>query len=615
MNMSLQAGQNQAQPIKMYGITPPISTAAPTTKENTLNDQLIQELKNQGTFESAAATAKREETLNILQKLAQEFVYKVSLAKNMTEGMARDAGGKVYTFGSYKLGVHSPGSDIDTLLVVPKHVTKNDFFTVFDELLRERPELEEIVPVPDAYVPIIKIEFNGIAVDLICARLDIPQVPLDLNLNDNNLLRNIDDPNARALNGTRVADQILELVPRPIVFKHALRCIKLWAKRKAVYGNIFGFPGGVAWALLVARICQLYPNAVSAVIISRFFYILRQWRWPEPVLLKKIEDGPLRLNIWNPQRNPKDRKHLMPVITPAYPSMCATHNITRSTQKVIIGEFDKGYNLMNGIMSGQNTWSELFKKHDFFHRYKFYLTIIVATRSNAEVHSKWKGMVESKVRLLVQKLEVVEGVDLAHPFVEPIEKSFYVSNEEVGPFLENVGTLKCEQEFKDKIIEINEISTKENNALEIPKNELHVMGLYIGLVINLKNQQDKKIDLQEPCQDFYRICREWSEYDENIHSISIKHVKLYDLPNYVYEEGEVRPTREKKRKSDKKNIARKRPRSANSVTNLTELQNEGTENSIGTKETTKTTTAATTTTSNPATSTTATSAAAPVASS
>ena len=29
--------------------------------------------------------------------------------------------------------------------------------------------------------------------------------------------------------------------------------------------------------MLVARICQLYPNAVAGAIVSRFFVIMHQW--------------------------------------------------------------------------------------------------------------------------------------------------------------------------------------------------------------------------------------------------------------------------------------------------------------------------------------------------
>lgn len=96
------------------------------------------------------------------------------------------------------------------------------------------------------------------------------------------------------LQGSRVNDEILHLVSNVSVFRDSLRCIKLWAQRRclvfdgqlqgltvilgrAIYSNVNGFLGGVAWAMLVARICQLYPNAVAGAIVSRFFIIMYQW--------------------------------------------------------------------------------------------------------------------------------------------------------------------------------------------------------------------------------------------------------------------------------------------------------------------------------------------------
>jgi Poly(A) polymerase central domain len=70
---------------------------------------------------------------------------------------------------------------------------------------------------------------------------------------------------------------------------------------RAVYGNVIGFPAGVQLAILVARICQLYPNAVSAVIVTKMFKIFAEWRWPLPIYLKQIEEGDGSHKVWNPK--------------------------------------------------------------------------------------------------------------------------------------------------------------------------------------------------------------------------------------------------------------------------------------------------------------------------
>jgi poly(A) polymerase len=119
-------------------------------------------------------------------------------------------------------------------VVVPRHVSREDFFNEFPAILeRLSPEgaIEELKAVPDAYVPIIKLEFSGISIDLIMARLQLNSVPLDLDLKDNAYLRGLDEYDVRSVNGTRVTDEILELVPQQKTFRLALRGIKLWAQR------------------------------------------------------------------------------------------------------------------------------------------------------------------------------------------------------------------------------------------------------------------------------------------------------------------------------------------------------------------------------------------------
>lgn len=170
-------------------------------------------------------------------------------------------------------------------------------------LVATAPEgsITDLTVVTDAFVPIIKFEYHGISIDLIFSRIIQKQLPSDLTLKDSALLRGLDDAELRSLNGTRVTDEILNLVPEKSTFRLALRAIKLWAQRRAIYANIMGFPGGVAWAMLVARVCQLYPKAAAAVVVNKFFLVISKWQWPQPVLLKSIESGPLPVRVWNPK--------------------------------------------------------------------------------------------------------------------------------------------------------------------------------------------------------------------------------------------------------------------------------------------------------------------------
>lgn len=225
--------------------------------------------------------------------------------QNKPDHFVNAAGAKIFTFGSYRLGVFGPGSDIDTLVVGPKNVKREAFFRLFpDLLLKHAPEgsITGLTSVPDAYVPVIKFEYSGISIDLLYSRIDaLSSIPTDLTLLDNKLLRGLEDDDIRVLNGNRVTDEILRLVPQPAVFKLALRAIKLWAQQRAIYANIVGFLGGVAWAMLMARVCQLYPQATSSTIVLKFFKIMENWQWPMPVQLKHPDNIDLGKKVWNPK--------------------------------------------------------------------------------------------------------------------------------------------------------------------------------------------------------------------------------------------------------------------------------------------------------------------------
>ncbi|XP_016392131.1 poly(A) polymerase gamma-like isoform X1 [Sinocyclocheilus rhinocerous] len=421
------------QPRKHYGITSSISLAFPREIDHIYTQKLTEAMKPFGVFEGEDELSHRLAVLGKLNSFVKEWIAEISESKNLPLTAVANVGGKIFTFGSYRLGVHTKGADIDALCVAPRHVERTDFFSSFFEKLKQHDEIKDLRAVEDAFVPVIKFKFDGIEIDLLFARLALQSIPDNLDLRGDSLLRNLDIRCIRSLNGCRVTDEILYLVPNKENFRLTLRAIKLWAKRRGIYSNMLGFLGGVSWAMLVARTCQLYPNAVAATLVHKFFLVFSKWEWPNPVLLKQPEDSNLNLPVWDPRVNPSDRYHLMPIITPAYPQQNSTYNVSTSTRTIMSEEFRNGLTVTDEILQGKADWSKLFEPPNFFQKYKHYI-VLTASASTEDNHLEWIGLVESKIRVLVGNLERNEYITLAHvnPQSFPGSKENHNENEFVS---------------------------------------------------------------------------------------------------------------------------------------------------------------------------------------
>ncbi|CAJ1936707.1 unnamed protein product [Sphenostylis stenocarpa] len=405
---------NNAQQQRL-GITEPISLGGPTDYDVLKTRELEKYLEDAGLYENQKESVSREEVLGRLDQIVKIWVKNISRAKGLNEQLVQEANAKIFTFGSYRLGdcvviwqaatVHGPGADIDTLCVGPRHASRDeDFFGELHKMLSEMPEVTELHPVPDAHVPVMRLKFNGVSIDLLYAKLSLWVIPEDLDISQESILQNADEQTVRSLNGCRVTDQVLRLVPNIQNFRTALRCMKFWAKRRGVYSNVTGFLGGINWALLAARICQLFPNALPNMLVSRFFRVYSQWHWPNPVMLCAIDKGSLGLQVWDPRRYPKDRFHLMPIITPAYPCMNSSYNVSSSTLRIMMEEFQRGNEICEVMEANKADWGTLFEPYPFFEAYKNYLQIDISAE-NADDLRKWKGWVESRLRQLTLKIE------------------------------------------------------------------------------------------------------------------------------------------------------------------------------------------------------------------
>jgi poly(A) polymerase len=400
----------------------PIAIRAPTEPEKKVDIVFLKFIDDEIKLESDEEMFRRDTVLSEVRNIFLNFIQFVATAVlHIPRDEAEEYGGQLFISGSHRLGVRDIGADIDTVCVAPNFVTREHFFTYLKDDLLKRSEVTDMNAVEEAFVPLISFDFRGVSIDLLFARLQSNNVPKDLDILDDNMLIGLDEATEKSLNGPRVTNMIFKLVGEKTFpnFLIVLRCIRKWAKRRGIYGNKLGYLGGVNCNILVAFICQLYPNFTPSALLFRFFYTYNRWKWPEPVMLNNIQHNPFGNSatlseerpIWSPERNPND---LMPIITPAYPAMNSSFNVSTHTLKVMQQEIERGYNICESILKKNSwqdmkNWKKLFDISDFFLKYNHYLAChIVGTGENTESRS-WIGFVESRIRRFTQ-----------HPFLSTL---------------------------------------------------------------------------------------------------------------------------------------------------------------------------------------------------
>uniref|UniRef100_A0A8C8BI20 polynucleotide adenylyltransferase n=1 Tax=Otus sunia TaxID=257818 RepID=A0A8C8BI20_9STRI len=167
-------------------------------------------MKPSGVLKDGEELNHRLVVLGKLNNLVNEWIAELGESKNLPPSAVANVGGKIFTFGSYRLG------------------------------------------------------FDGIEIDPVFARPAVQTVSDSLDLGDDSCLRSLDIRCVRSL-------EMLHLVPNEENFQLPLRAIKLWAKRRGIYSNLLGFLGGVSWTMLVARTCPLYSNSLASALVNKFF--------------------------------------------------------------------------------------------------------------------------------------------------------------------------------------------------------------------------------------------------------------------------------------------------------------------------------------------------------
>jgi poly(A) polymerase len=265
----------------------------------------------------------------------------------------------------------------------------------------------------------------------------------------------------------------------------------------------------------------------------------------------------------------------MPIITPAYPSMNSSFNITKSSMTVIQAELLRADGITDLIAVGKKPWSELFTKHSFFTTdYKYYLAV-VSSGITKDAHKKWSGFVESKVRMLVGNLDRHDTIVVAQAFVkgfdrvhecrtdEDIQKvqagdlSFVVKRDksaDMGKEAE-VQALALADQAKEaganaEVPEGGDSTEAENGTNPADKEanagedkpeadteegkegaqkdddvtEIYTTTHYIGLELR---PGSKAINLAHEVGEFKTLCHGWDKFNPELNALSVQHIRRY----------------------------------------------------------------------------------------
>jgi len=229
--------------------------------------------------------------------------------------------------------------------------------------------------------------------------------------------------------------------------------------------------------------------------------------------------------VWNPRTYPKDRQHLMPIITPAYPSMNSTYNVSESTKRILLKEFKRGREITFAIENGRNKkWEDLIEHLPFWEEYKYYLRIDCKAKTE-EDHRRWVGFVESRIRFIILKLENTFGVKYVHPHPDTIKFT-----EENWPF---------------------------------------ASAFFLGLRFDIKltKAHGAKVDLTPAVVDFSKTINKWTEKTNGM-EISVNYIKRSQLPDFVFGNQPrpvAQPQKKRKRKSTSGSTGTKKPKTTDST--------------------------------------------------
>jgi poly(A) polymerase Pap1 len=185
----------------------------------------------------------------------------------------------------------------------------------------------------------------------------------------------------------------------------------------------------------------------------------------------------------------------MAIVTPAFPAMNSSYNVTPATLREIEGPLHDASKICSMIDKGVSTWSDLFsnKNHAiFFNQFRHYLQICI-TSDGISSQLTWVAWCASKIRHLINSLEQPKNVRCR--LLPVIFDECHISR------------IDCTKKTEDVV-------GSESKCKQF---------IYIGFEV-IMFKKAKRLDLTSIWRDFVVLVKRWSGIKDDM-DLAVMHIK------------------------------------------------------------------------------------------
>ena len=203
-------------------------------------------------------------------------------------------------------------------------------------------------------MPIIKFYLGSVQFDVLFACVEEPKGIFKMlkqaNLTNSEAFKKLTETSQSSLLGRVACQNMVNNVPNRQTFQLVLRTVRFWAFQRGIYSINAGYLGGITIAVMVAKICQEFPELQPACCLHKFFETYAESSWREPVQMslsnkyKSSRGGSLSMHLIEAVN--RYSSDAMVVLTPNDQLQNTSYRVSEHNLNIICQELSKAQKLL-----------------------------------------------------------------------------------------------------------------------------------------------------------------------------------------------------------------------------------------------------------------------------